>query len=389
MEIAKVTGRYWTFAAIVLIIFLGTYARTFSYSYPFLRNVDSYNFVYEMQQILDSGHIRAHDNLSLAPNGLDRQIGRDLYPYIMAYTYSFAKIFSPNYALAQYLIWSPALLIALVAIPMYFIGKMLYDRRTGVMAAFFTVFNLSIVSRTLGADPGRNSAVIFFSITAIALFLYAYKHVNAKGFDRRGILYTAAAGIGLGIWGFVWIGFWYVVWLLGGFVVAKVLIEIFRKRNLVGGIKFAKRPLILYIACMAIFFLMTVPILGLGSIADTVSGPISFTSIKSDNGMFPNVYVSVAELNVSGLAGIITSANIVLFTFMIFSFFYLFFSYRANKSEFKLDTLILLIIWFLGPLYASTNGVRFEILFAAPVALGAGIFISKLFRAIEGEKWSD
>ena len=39
----------------------------------------------------------------------------------------------------------------------------------------------------------------------------------------------------------------------------------------------------------------------------------------------------------------------------------------------------------MGPLYATTVGVRFAILFAAPVALGAGIFISKVFRILDGE----
>jgi asparagine N-glycosylation enzyme membrane subunit Stt3 len=396
MKIKEIAGRinvpelgkkYWPFIAIVFIIFLATYARTVNYNYPYLRNVDSYNFVYEMQQIVDHGHILPYTNLSLAPNGSPRSAGMDLYPYSMAYSFGLLRLFVPNYSMFEFLVWAPALMIALAAIPIYFIGKMLYDRRTGVMAAFFVVFNLAVVSRTMGADPGRNSAVLLFSFIAIALFLYAYKYVNKNGFSPRGIMLTVIAGIGLATWGYTWTGFWYVVWLLAGFIFLKTVIRMAHSRNIVRGIKAEKRAIMTFIAVMIIFFALTVPVLGTGMITNTLSGPFSFSGIKSEGeSAFPNVYVSVAELQSGGgVATVIQSSNVILFLFMIFSLVYLLYLAYKKRDAAHIDTFLLLLIWFAGPVYASLIGVRFEILFAAPVALGAAIFISKAFKVLDGE----
>ena len=73
---------------------------------------------------------------------------------------------------------------------------------------------------------------------------------------------------------------------------------------------------------------------------------------------------------------------------MALSLIYLAISALMKKTG-HIDTFILLLIWFVGPLIATAIGVRFSILFAAPIAIGAAIFISKVFRIIEGEPVSD
>ena len=50
-----------------------------------------------------------------------------------------------------------------------------------------------------------------------------------------------------------------------------------------------------------------------------------------------------------------------------------------------MDTVILLLIWFIGPLLATIVAVRFSILFSAPIAIGSAIFLSKMFRLASGE----
>ncbi|MBI4170627.1 MAG: hypothetical protein HY514_02950 [Candidatus Aenigmarchaeota archaeon] len=385
MNFSTMLKKYWPTIIILAIVVLGLYVRIFDYKFPYLRNIDSYAFTRQIEDVANNGYLPQHDDLSLAPAGQDRPLGRDLYVYIMAYGFSFVRFFSPGYTLFQFLIWAPALMAALMAIPMYYIGKILYDRRAGILAAFFIVFDISILSRTLGGDPDNDTSVLLFPLIAIALFLLAYKYTNEKGFTKKGILYTILAGIGLVAWGYIWSGFWFVIWLIAGFLIVKIIMKLVKSRNITG-IKEMKRPIFVFIAMIVIFFVLTVPFLGPRVITETVQGPFSFGDIKSEeNREFPNVYVSVAELQTGGgVREIVQRTNIYLFVFMIFSLVYLAVSALMKRKE-HIDTFILLLIWFVGPLIATGIGIRFAILFSAPIAIGSAILVSKIFRIIDGE----
>ncbi len=389
MNFPSMLKKYWPAAIVLAIVVLGLYVRIFDYRFPYLRNIDSYAFTRQIEDVANNGYLPQHDDMSLAPAGQDRPLGRDLYVYIMAYSFSFVKFFIPDYTLFQFLIWAPAFMAALMAIPMYYIGKTFYDRRAGILAAFFIVFDITILSRTLGGDPDNDTSVMLFPLIAIALFLLAYKYTNEKGFTKKGILYTALAGIGLGAWGYIWSGFWFVIWLIAGFIIVKILMKLVKNRNITA-IKGLKRPIFLFAAMMTIFFVLTVPFLGSRVITETVQGPFSFGDIKSEeNREFPNVYVSVAELQSGGgVREILQRTNTYLFIFMIFSLIYLAVSALMKREE-HIDTFILLLIWFVGPLIATGIGIRFAVLFSAPIAIGSAIFISKIFRIIDGEGAAD
>lgn len=390
MDFLAAAKKYWPAIAVLAIVVFGLYVRVFAYNFPYLRNIDSYAFTRQIEDIVNSGALPQHDNLSLAPDGQDKAVGRDLYVYIMAYSFSFVKLFLPGYTLFQFLIWAPALMAALMAVPMYFIGRILYDKRAGVLAAFFVIFDISVLSRTLGGDPDNDTSVLLFPLIAIALFLIAYKYTSANGFNKRGILYTVLAGMGMAAWGYVWSGFWFVVWLIAGFIIMKILLALAKNRSIGAAVREFRRPIALFAAIMAIFFILTVPFLGTRVVTETVQGPFSFGDIKSEeNREFPNVYVSVAELQSGGaLRDVLQRTNVFLFVFMVFSLVYLIVSAMSKRKE-HVDTLILLLIWFVGPLIATTTGVRFSILFAAPIAIGAAIFVSKLLRVIDGEGFAE
>ena len=413
MDFFGAIKKYWPVPVIIFIVLLGTYVRVFDYRLPYLRNIDSYAFTRQIEDIAANGKLPGHDDLSLAPLGQDRPVGRDLYVYLMAYSFGAIRLVFPDYSLFQFLIWAPAFLGALMAIPMYFIGKILYDRRAGALAAFFIVFDISVLTRTLGGDPDNDGSVLLFPLIAIALFLIAYKYTGQNGFNKKGVLYTLLAGIAMAAWGYVWSGFWFVIWLITGFVIYSFCIKSILKQEkgrpllmlltiflapivliyLLITRKYtaeAKRMLALFAAVMAIFFIFTVPLLGPRVITETIQGPFSFGDIKGEeNRPFPNVYVSVAELQSGGgLRDIIQRTNIFFFLLMAFSLVYLAASSLTKRKD-NVDTFILLGVWFVGPLIATAIGVRFAILFAAPIAIGSAILISKIFRIIEGEGATD
>lgn len=381
-KIVKFFLRYWAAFALILIVIFATQIRLIDYRWPYLRNIDSYDFSRQMEETVESGVIPPLDKYKLAPDGLGRGT-LNSYIYVGAYSYLFFRLFMPGLQLYDYLVWFPALLAALMAIPMYFIGKVLYDKKAGLIAAAFVAFDTSIMTRTLGGDPDSDGITLLIPLIIIALFLYTYKFSLNKKFDKKLLLFAIITGVVSGLWRFVWGGFWFVIWLITGFILMKLIFDFVGARNIRQTISNMKHTISAYLIIMLVFFLITAPVIGLGIVEATVRGPIEFPTIKSESGSFPNVYVSVAELQNPGDAREVIARVGLPFFILVFSLFYLVYSYVRKRQH--LDTMILLGIWFLGPFFATLVAVRFSILFAAPIAIGSGILFSKLVRLTTGE----
>jgi len=399
MDYKSFLKKYWPAIAILIIIILSIYVRTIDYRWPYLRNIDSYTFYRQMDEIVANGGVMpSFDNLMLAPDGAPRKVELFPYQYLGAYSYMFVRIFA-DIQLWQWLIYLPAILASLMAIPMYYIGKILYDRRAGVLAAFFVVFDISNISRTLGGDPDSDAIVLLFPLIVMAVFLFTYKYIEKEKLNKKAILFSIITGILLGLWGHIWVGYWYVIWLITGMIILKFLIDYMRTKNLRQEWQNIKHIIYSYIIMIVIMSLILVPFFGLSKIANAFTGPIEFQDIKKDTSImsgektiFPNVYVSVAELQESGgIKDIILRTTtlqgpllfISPFFLMIYALIYLLYSYYKKKQH--LDTAILLLIWFLGPLLATIIAVRFTVLFSAPMAIGSAIILTKLWRMARGE----
>jgi len=403
----KILKKYWPLILIVIIMVAGFQIRLLDYRWPYLRNIDSYNFFREISNIVsNNGVMPGYDPLLLPPQGtgIPGTAGPFVpYQYLAAYSYMIYNAISPT-EIWKFLIWFPPLLAALLAIPMYFIGKFLYNRKAGVLAAFFMVFDISVMSRTLGGDPDSDAIVLLLPLIVIALFLLSYKYADKIKtiMSKRLLLYSIITGIFFGIWGLAWAGEWFVLWLLAGFFIIKILFDIIKTRSIRKTFIGLKAPIFSFIIILIIYFAIGASVQGIGFVTGSIQGPFSFGDIKGEeNREFPNVYVSVAELqNPGGLKDVIQrvtaisieanplAAIISPFFLMIYGLIYMVYSYVKRREH--LDTLIFLLIWFIGPLIATLIATRFSILFSAPMAICSAIFLvmlfDKIFLADDGKK---
>ena len=395
----------WTIIALIIIISLGIGLRVSDFHWNYLRNIDSYTFYRWMDDISVNGKLPLHDNLTYAPIGEERQA--QIYPYqhLGAYSYNFVHLFFPNMQMWQWLIWFTPILASLAAIPMYFIGKMLYNRKAGVLAAFFIVFEVSNISRSLGGDPDNDAIVILMPLIVMAAFIYTYKYIDKiKSFTPKFFLYTAVVGALLGLWGHTWAGFWYVAWMMFGFLFLKLILSVAKLRSLKLIAKENKHLIAAYVLFLVFLALTVVPYFGWGKLTTAITGPIDFQSIKSEEGIqHPNVYVSVAELQQSGGIKEILQRTSALngpwlllspFFLMLYAIIYLVYSsviyITRKRGKQHFDTVILLLIWFVFPLLATVIAVRFSILFSAPMAIGSGIILAKILdMALKKEKFEE
>lgn len=437
----------WVIIAIIIIMLLSMYVRLIDYRWPYLRNIDSYVFYRWMDEtVQNNGILPTLDVYERAPVGFYRP-PQWVYPYFYLGAYSYMLVNSfVNVPLWEFLIYFPPFLATLAAIPLYFIGKLLYDRKAGVLAAFFYTFEISNISRSLGGDPDSDAIVILVSMVTIAAMIFTYKYAStAKALDKRLILYSVLTSVILWIWYSTWAGYWYVTWLFFGVIALRVIFSLVKRRNVLHAWHDTKYILISFAIFTTLSFAMTVPSYGDTKITSALAGPMQFQSIKGEEQQFPNVYVSVAELQQSGGPKEIIERTSVVggpataispFFLLAYAIIYLFYSISTQKKELdrlsaaflwffmpflmiagaflsgnlifialffayliglsvymhgtftkthNIDTIILLSIWFIGPLLATTVAVRFSILFSAPLAVGSAIILSKFLRMATGE----
>jgi asparagine N-glycosylation enzyme membrane subunit Stt3 len=319
------------------------------------------------------------------------------YQWIGGYSYVFFKSFFPEMQFWQYLIYLPAILVSLAAIPMYYIGKFLYDRKAGVLAAFFVLFDASNVSRSLGGDPDTDTVVILVPLVVFSAFLFAYDRINKiNKIDKRVILYSILTGFFLFVWHNTWAGYFYVIWLMCGLAAGKFAAKLYSTKNLKESASYIKPYAICLFAALLAFFLIDFPIFGFSSISGIISEPFLYQNIKSENTVFPNVYVSVAELqNIGGVKEIIERIIPVRGPAVIFSPFaltlvsivYLGYSYFTKRRH--EEAFFVITMWFIGAFVSTLTAVRFTILFAAPMALGTAVILSKIANMTAEEKIAD
>jgi len=142
-------------------------------------------------------------------------------------------------AVAAYL---PAVLGALITVPVYFLGRALYNRLVGLIAAALTavVPGIFLLHSLLGYTDYYALASLL-SVVTILMFVLALR--SASGKDawalmlrgrwedlRRPLLYTLLAGIALGLYLISWAGGLFLVFILFCYILLQHVIDQFRGR---------------------------------------------------------------------------------------------------------------------------------------------------------------
>ncbi len=397
--------KHWAKLALLLIILLAFYIRIFAFNYPYLINIDSYYFYRYMDFIVEDGGIPNIDPYMLAPEGLNTGSIARFYMYLGAYSYMFFARLFPGLQLWRYLIYFPAAIAALCAIPIYFIGKYLFDKKAGIIAAFFLVFNPFNMTRTLGGDPDSDGIVLLMTLIPVALFLATQKNIEKQGLGKRSVLLAALTGLALALFTHTWGGSWYMVWLFAGFVAVKLIAEFLILGDTRKAWKQNKKIISSFLIIILIYILLIVPFFGVNKLVGIINAPTGALGMKAEaSRRFPNVWVSIAEMMSPEGATFFDKINTIAtratgmplggiativhpFFLAIYAMIYFIVSYIKKKKH--LDSLILMFLWFVGPLYASTVAVRFVILLSTPLIVLSSIALAKLFDIVMGKDLLD
>jgi len=138
----------------------------------------------------------------------------------------------------------PAILGALVTVPVYFIGRELFNRNVGLLAAgLIAILPGQFLVRSLPGFTDHHVAEVLFSTTAALFVILAIK--RAKGEDasfghirsrdwgkiKKPLIYAILAGFALGIYLFMWNGGLLFIFMIAAYTIIQYIIDHLRGKS--------------------------------------------------------------------------------------------------------------------------------------------------------------
>lgn len=414
--------------------------------YTYMPDIDPYTYLRWARNYIETGDIAderrngiAYDNHMVAPLGAP--MDTTLHPFVLAWIYKVMSTFNSKITLMQAATYFPVIIIALSVIPVFFIGRRVGGTTAGFFAAMIFVVNAALLGRTTWGHADTDAYNAFFPLYITWCFLESYYR---KSWLSRGVI-IAAAGVLMGLFAYVWVGWWYIFdFLLAVAGIYLVYLLWIHRKQLKAGITayLTTKDIAQHIFIVVIFILVSgIFVTAFSSFHTFKIAPLSpFEFIKIKDAakitLFPNVLTTVAELNaasleqvvdqmgrsnfiripffliaiigllllvlprklslkdiglfIAGLVWYIVLINSInrlapftfLVLFMIPVFTLVFREAWKGTNTFDVKLALILIIWFVATMYASTKGIRFVMLLvpAFSVAFGAGVGL--LSRAI-------
>ncbi len=416
---------------------------------PYFSEMDSYYNYRMTQDYLSNGHLgdtiingTQWDLYSYYPPGRSAEYP-PLIAYITAFTYKFINIFS-NVPLTAVAFWMAPFIASLCVIPAYLFIRRITNDFGGITAGILVAVAPFYFSHTFAGFFDTDMFHMFFPILIVWFFI---ESIKADSIKNRSI-FAALAVISMFLFSLAWEGWWYIFYI----VIGSALVYLLISNYLLGMNTIA--PLSKYSSKMEWFLdqktLFSVVIFALASSILIIisSGPSGFlNSLFTPLGAsqlqasvlgtaYPNVYVSVSELQIPTLSAVIDGVGgIGAFILGILSVPLLIWKIQSKKEEktikkqpsnikkkprrrgrrknvqkevetekkevladkkendeqrrlmklkkeYFLYVVVLFSIWLLITAYAMTKGSRFISTFSLPIALGAGIFIGLIAPSV-------
>jgi len=280
------------------------------------RETDAYYYMRNIEALVHNfPHVNIFDPYMLFPGG-GGGVGRPFFAWICAAAILLVKgAGSSLHSMEVVAAYIPPILGTLIVIPVYFIGKELFNRWVGVIsAALVIIIPGEFLHRSLLGFTDHHVAEVLFSTVFILFLIMAIKRAREREISfshilnrdwstvRRPLIYTLLAGIFLGIYLLAWQGGLMFIFIIFIYLVIQFIVDHLRRKS-------TDYLCIIGTPVFLIAFLMLLPIFGNIGIIDRVSllfaivAPIVLTIISrlmTGRALKPVYY----PLTLLGLAGI-------------------------------------------------------------------------------------
>lgn len=295
-------------------------------SQPYFSEMDSYYNYRMTQDYLNNGHLgdtiingTPWDMHSYAPEGRSAQY-TPLIAYITAFIYKFLNLFTtvPLTAVAY---WVAPFIASLCVIPAYLFISRLTNDYGGIAAALLVATAPAYFAHSFA---GFFDTDMFNVIMPILVIWFFVESIRAANFNNRTI-FAVLSAVSIFLFSLAWTGWWYVFYIIIGVGVLYILVSnyIFKMETIkpfkeypdkISWFKDQKElfTLIIFIVLGSILLMVN---LGVSGFFSTLFGAFGLTGIQSavSATAYPNVYISVSELQIPSLSDVIYGVGIGAF----------------------------------------------------------------------------
>ena len=240
------------------------------------RETDAYYYMRNIENLVHNfPHFNPFDPYVLFPGGGGGLL-RPFFAWFTAGIIRLVSIGTPTlHTMESIAAHMPAILGTLTLIPVYFIGKELFNRWVGVIAAALVVILPGeFLHRSLLGFADHHAAEVLFS-SVIVLFLImaikrarereiSFSHIRSRDWSTitKPLIYTLLAGIFLGLYLLTWQGGLMFIFVIFAYLVVQFIVDHLRRKS-------NDYLCIIGTPVFLIAFLMLIPVLG-GSSRDTI-----------------------------------------------------------------------------------------------------------------------
>jgi oligosaccharyl transferase (archaeosortase A-associated) len=241
------------------------------------RETDAYYYMRNIETLIHNfPHYNSFDPYMLFPGG-SGALARPFFAWLVAGVILLVKGAASNlHSMEVVAAYMPAILGTLTLIPVYFIGKELFNRWAGVIAAALVVILPGeFLHRSLLGFTDHHVAEVLFSTVCMLFLIMAikrarereisFKHVLSRDWPTitRALVYTLLAGIFLGLYLLSWSGGLMFIFIIFIYLVIQFIVDHLRRKS-TDYLCIVGTPLFI------IALLMLLPLVAKGSL-DTIS----------------------------------------------------------------------------------------------------------------------
>ena len=202
IDLSKIFGgrmvrKYWYVIPLAAVFVLALWIRMIPAKYGIFIGIDPYYLSRITQSLIENGfHLPLVDSLRYAPTGWSPHNEMKGIFYIPAVIYVLVSSIVPMDFHAFAIIF-PAVMGSLIVVPLFFIGKEIHNKVTGIFAAFFYAVSSSVIFRTSAGFFEKESIAGFLMLMGLYFFIRAIR----KDSLVSGIISGLSIAIMATVWG--------------------------------------------------------------------------------------------------------------------------------------------------------------------------------------------
>ncbi len=345
---------------------------------PYLLEADPFYYYGLTENILTTGHLGSKvqggkflNDLMLAPLG--HWVPLTLHPYIGIFIYKTIQFFYPSISLMHAVSFTPLLISGLSLIPFLLLLFLLNIRPTvAFTGSIFYLLSPIFLKRSLYGWYDNDPYNLFFPLTILCLFFYAFQHLKE---NKKMITFIILMSLAITLYAHFWQGWMFLFCILSASIIgAFILQRIFLKKFL---LTFKETGLSLVIFLTTSFLTISIAFGVKDFFILFAEGWAALKNFLTPQlSVWPDIFISVGELHEASLGTIIElTGGFLFFSFILLGVFKnildIFLTIKT-KSEPNVQNFFMpltMVLLFLTLLVLSLGAQRFILLCLIPFSI--------------------